>query len=397
MKTEAGKRISAVSRQKCYRSGNMIRMVVLGVVLLMVGGGAIYEFGVNLPGYRNAMQSLDSISKQNMTAGKTRTDVEESLGGRSADTEFSKMEFQGEGKKTVRFQRKDHYKWSRLIPGKKNLEVFVIYERILDGDEAENASPESFEDSQWAFKSYFEPGNAPVTATVQARKRPMEDVLFDLLDEDVDGFVLKTDLVKDSTILKQMELFDPNGDDKISFEEFKKALETLEKKKGEPLSRAEQYAFVGGQSPGEGGAPVVGGNPDSGNPGGGNPGGGKPGSKPGGQKRSGKPGGGFDLGSFFDRMDQDNNGKLSADEIPDRMKARVGDIDKDGDQEISKEEFLNAPRSPRGGSPRGGQQPGDQGQRGASKGGAARNASGENRAEAGSSSEKETTEKEKAE
>ncbi len=92
---------------------------------------------------------------------------------------------------------------------------------------------------------------------------------------------------------------------------------------------------------GAAGGPVAGGPPGAGGRG---PGGG---------------GAGFDRGAFFTSMDKNGDGKLSGDEIDERMQSRVPEMDKDKDGAISKEEFLSAPRrGPGGGGPGGGGAPG---------------------------------------
>lgn len=74
-----------------------------------------------------------------------------------------------------------------------------------------------------------------------------------------------------------------------------------------------------------------------------------------GRPRSGRGGG----GGFFKRMDANGDGKLSADEIPERMKDRMDAMDTDGDGEISKEEMDEMIKKFRGGQrPRGGGQSG---------------------------------------
>lgn len=61
-------------------------------------------------------------------------------------------------------------------------------------------------------------------------------------------------------------------------------------------------------------------------------------------------GGGFDPAAFFADRDADGDGKLSGDEIPERMQERVEELDTDGDGSISKEEFDAAgPPAGRGG------------------------------------------------
>ena len=54
----------------------------------------------------------------------------------------------------------------------------------------------------------------------------------------------------------------------------------------------------------------------------------------------GRPGmGGEMLARMFEQRDANGDGMLSGDEIPERLQAMVGRVDKDGDGNISKEEF----------------------------------------------------------
>lgn len=323
------------------RAGNALRMMALLVVLAVAIVGGVWEFGFTRPGYQNAILAMETITRESREEARSRSDIDAVLNGKQASSEYQQFELQGTEGTSIRFQRKDHYRWTPMIPGKTQMEFFVLYDRVLGKSEAETAKPEEFNDQDWSFKSFYEPGNAPVMATVTARKRPMEETLFDAMDEDVDGFVTRAELPSSSSILKQMEIFDSNQDNKVSFEEFKAALETLEKQLGRPLTQQEHYAFVGGQSPGEG----LGSNGE--------------GQKNGGQRGAGRPGGeGFDLGAFFDRMDGNQDGSLSGDEIPERMQDRAELMDKDKDGKISKQEFMEAPRR----SPAGGRGPGGRGQ-----------------------------------
>jgi len=57
----------------------------------------------------------------------------------------------------------------------------------------------------------------------------------------------------------------------------------------------------------------------------------------------------FDPAAFFERMDVNSDGKLSGDEIPERMRERVPAMDTDGDGSVSLAEFQAAPR-PAGGT-----------------------------------------------
>ncbi len=51
-----------------------------------------------------------------------------------------------------------------------------------------------------------------------------------------------------------------------------------------------------------------------------------------------------DLEELLTRLDRDGDGALSADEAPERMKARFSEIDKDSNGKLSKDELSNAPR-----------------------------------------------------
>jgi hypothetical protein len=62
----------------------------------------------------------------------------------------------------------------------------------------------------------------------------------------------------------------------------------------------------------------------------------------GGASSGGSGGSGFDPEAMFAERDADKDGKLSGDEISERMADRVEEIDTDGDGSISKEEFMTA-------------------------------------------------------
>ena len=74
----------------------------------------------------------------------------------------------------------------------------------------------------------------------------------------------------------------------------------------------------------------------------------KPAAGPGGK---GGPGG--NPAAFMERFDSDKDGKLSKDELPERMQARFSEIDSDGDGSVSSQEFSKfaAANRPPGGSP----------------------------------------------
>ncbi len=87
----------------------------------------------------------------------------------------------------------------------------------------------------------------------------------------------------------------------------------------------------------------------------------KAGGPPGGGGQSGNPAGGAGAGTGpgrdpaarFAQMDKNSDGKLTTDEVDERMKDRVPAMDKDGDGAVSQAEYLSAPRPPRTGGPEG--------------------------------------------
>lgn len=100
---------------------------------------------------------------------------------------------------------------------------------------------------------------------------------------------------------------------------------------------AGREGFAGG--PGEGGRQGQGG-PGGGGPVGGGPGAGGPGGPGGGPGGPGGGRGGFDPEAMFARNDKDGDGKLTGDEISERMRPNLAEIDTDKDDAVSKEEFM---------------------------------------------------------
>lgn len=121
--------------------------------------------------------------------------------------------------------------------------------------------------------------------------------------------------------------------------------EDLEQK--QPVASSGDDAFdeqaVGGMADFGGGGPEIGGGP--GGPGGGGPGG-----------EGGGPEGGrdFDPEAMFAERDADGDGKLTGDEISERLRESLEAIDTDGDGAISKDEFLARMSQVRGRGGRGG-------------------------------------------
>lgn len=63
---------------------------------------------------------------------------------------------------------------------------------------------------------------------------------------------------------------------------------------------------------------------------------------------------GSDLASRFEKMDQNSDGKLTSEEMPERLKARFGKLDADGDGSVSIQELETAGKKRKGGKPENG-------------------------------------------
>lgn len=86
--------------------------------------------------------------------------------------------------------------------------------------------------------------------------------------------------------------------------------------------------------------------------------GGGPGGFGGGRGGPGGGGGGFDPSAIFDRRDENEDGKLTGDELSGRLADRAEELDKDSDGAVSREEFEEGMQSMFAGGGGGGRGPG---------------------------------------
>lgn len=229
------------------RKGSMQRVLVVVLVLIIIL--AVAEFGFFQRAHSNAIATLDGYAKATTGEPPTRAALIKEIGA-SIESKFTTSDMSTEEKKSIRIQRKDAYRWTRLNPFQQSQKIYVVYDVTVDGDEVDSVDPATIADDKWVFRNYYEAGNAPMEVTVQAKKRPVEETLFEAMDEDWDQHLSGIEISPESSMLKQMDLFDPNGDKKISRQEFLDAIRKLEEKKGEKLTQKELYGLVGGQSPG---------------------------------------------------------------------------------------------------------------------------------------------------
>ena len=140
-------------------------------------------------------------------------------------------------------------------------------------------------------------------ATVLAQEeppRPDPAALFDRLDTNQDGFLTENEIQDNQRLGRVMRAGDANADGKLTKEEF---LAALAQRRG-PRQRGQ-----------DAGGPI-----------------------------------GIDRAALFDRMDRNRDGKLTADEMPqgERGARMLRAADRNGDNVVTKEEFLAVP-PPRGG------------------------------------------------
>lgn len=236
------------------KSGINLRLVILGVVLLLVVVGAVWEFVFVRSAYEAALSTIDEVYNAANDPPKTRATVLAKLTGKTPTSEFESKEVSLQGAKKQRHMRNDVYAYAGLVPSKAKREFTVTYERIMDV--GESADPKTFADSDWEFKYYFEAGNEPKTSKPNAGgsvatgpKSKMQRIFETALVDDFDGTVPVNKLDAKSSILKNLDLFDPNSDGTITLEEFNAGLKKYEEANG----KMSEYDLVGGKSPGEGG------------------------------------------------------------------------------------------------------------------------------------------------
>ncbi|MEO2015932.1 MAG: hypothetical protein ABGZ53_16355 [Fuerstiella sp.] len=146
-----------------------------------------------------------------------------------------------------------------------------------------------------------------------------------------------------------MMALDADGNGEISADEINNAtaaLKKLDRNKNGKLDADElRPEFGGGRQGGQGGG--------RGGFGGGPPGGGQGGGGPPGGGRGGFGGQSF-VDGMLERFDENKDGKLSGDEIPERMRDRVAEIDTNKDKAVDKAELEAMARQFGGGGGRGG-------------------------------------------
>jgi hypothetical protein len=115
----------------------------------------------------------------------------------------------------------------------------------------------------------------------------------------------------------------------FGYEVREKSIFTMPTNEDPPAETAMGAGAYGGGSGGFGGGGAPGGFGGGGGPGG----------------FGGGGGGGIDPATFFERRDENGDGKLSGEEISERMQSRVGELDKDQDGAVSRDEFLDGAAS----------------------------------------------------
>lgn len=292
-----------------------VRMSILGLLLVVGLCGLGWEYLLVLPGFNDAQAKLEKLAEENikLTAdqAKTRADVVQFLKKTPSEVKIvPPPKKKGDDDKSMRsrtFIRHDRYNYYHAMPWKKPLSIIVVYKRLLESEDELEKDATSFPDNQWVFSAVHFNSEVPSAGS--------------------------SSVSKDAT----------NPGD-------------------QPMA-----AGGGGPPPVQGGK----GGPGRGGAGQGGPGRGGPGR--GGPGRGG-PGGG--RGQFpspeelIKENDKNDDGKLSGEEIPERMKNFVDRIDEDKDGAISLDE-LKAARERmqrrgggRGGPGRGGPGSGAPGKRG---------------------------------
>ncbi|MDG2471293.1 MAG: hypothetical protein P8M80_18575, partial [Pirellulaceae bacterium] len=70
---------------RIHRTGQVARSILLGVILLAVVVGAVWEFGITIAGYKNAILQLEKISAEKLLTVPSRMDVLKQLGGKTPE------------------------------------------------------------------------------------------------------------------------------------------------------------------------------------------------------------------------------------------------------------------------------------------------------------------------
>ncbi len=292
------------------------RMLVWGTILFIGVAGLVWEYGIVLPGFNNAQDKLTELSDDNITRkasdAVTMVDVKnvKAISNMKPETTIVKpAKKKSEDDMSMRarnFFRNDKYTWHHALPWKAPETITVVYKRLMKNE------------SELDYKEEY----------------------FTSL-EDVSAGANGENLIKASEWKFSAVYFGedppPGGLRSVS----KDAVNP-----GDTPSAAGAGGGRGGSGGGSGGGASGGRGGAGGGRGGAGGGRGGAGAATGGGR--GGPGGGaggrqrMDPDQLFEDNDKNKDGKLSEEELPERMRQFASNMDADGDGAITKEELTTA-------------------------------------------------------
>jgi hypothetical protein len=242
----------------------------------------------------------------------------------------------------------DIEKVSKLKPG-LTAEVEILIDRL---SEVLQAPVQSFVERGGRYFAWAMEGGKPVRREVKIGKSN------DQMTEILSGLAEGEKVVQTPRTLLPKEILQLEDEVPATVESATKGLKIPEPGQAPagPPGGGRRGGRGEGWSPGEGGGSL-----------GERAGGGPPGEGRGGGQWGGGGGRGGDPLAFFQRLDQNGDGKVTEDEMPEFMKARFTAMDTNGDKAIDKDEWQKAAAAfqggggRRGGGGRGGERGGPQG------------------------------------